>query len=260
MGDDTKSSVGRPLVVVSPHLDDAALSTVATLACWPGPRVVVTLFSGDPPPSLTPTARALHAAWRLDDDASRARRAEDRAACAELGATAVHLGLPDAIYRRRRDGSPVVGSERDLFCATDDGEQALTARAAALVDAWLAPDAAVLAPLGVGGHRDHRIARAAAELASRPLAGYYEEQPYGWWGRSAPVLPAGWRRRLHPLSPDALDLKLRAVGCYASQVRTLWDDRWRDALLRDHARRGAVFVEQIWWSDSCAPPPVAACR
>ena len=145
-------------VVVSPHLDDAALSIPAWLATTARRErvVVVTAFSeGD---ALYPV-----------------RRAEDHAALAKLGVEALHLGLRDAPERRGQ-----APSFRSLILAADDGEDAEDMQAVhAVVLAAitrLAPDT-VLLPLGVGEHVDHRIVHATqARLAGR--VGFYEDRPY----------------------------------------------------------------------------------
>jgi len=147
------------IVVVSPHLDDAALSVPAWLATTGrGERVVVvTAFSeGD---ALYPT-----------------RRAEDRAALAKLGVEALHLGLRDAPQRRGHAPSfrSLILAEDDEAEHADDIEAIHAALLAAITG--LVPDT-VLLPLGVGEHIDHRIIHAAhARLAER--VGFYEDRPY----------------------------------------------------------------------------------
>jgi LmbE family N-acetylglucosaminyl deacetylase len=93
---------------VSPHPDDAVFSAAGAiaLAAREGRRVaVVTLFT------------------RGEDEAeSAARRAEDRAAVASLGAQPVDLGLDDAPLRDR-----ALKSSRRLFAPLDG-------RAAPLID------------------------------------------------------------------------------------------------------------------------------
>lgn len=143
------------IVVVSPHLDDAALS----VPCWSAARamaeeiVVLTVFS--------------------EGDASYAsRRAEDVAALAVLGVRAVHLGLRDAPFRLA-----VERSWRGLvLSAMDDADAAEVGRAIA---GWVERCGAevVLLPLGVGEHVDHRVVHAAhAGISGR--VGFYEDRPY----------------------------------------------------------------------------------
>ena len=70
-----------------------------------GRVVVVTFCTADPPPGpLSEFAQGLHERWRPDSPAPAAevvavRRREDLAALDGLGAQAVHLDIPDCIYR-----------------------------------------------------------------------------------------------------------------------------------------------------------------
>ena len=96
---------GGPLVVLSPHLDDAALSCGAMMihACQTMPVTVATLFTeaGQPPYTLS-ARRYLHQVGAKDAAALyRQRREEDRAALQPLGITCVHAGLVDAPFRRQ---------------------------------------------------------------------------------------------------------------------------------------------------------------
>jgi LmbE family N-acetylglucosaminyl deacetylase len=90
---------GEPgtLLVLSPHLDDAALSCGASMAraVDEGWRVaVVVFFAGRPAPgSLTPGAQAYHEQSGLGDDAMDARIGEDEAAMALLSAESRRHGL-----------------------------------------------------------------------------------------------------------------------------------------------------------------------
>lgn len=88
-------------MVLSPHLDDAALSLGAGLAeaAAHGTDVtVLTVLANDP--AASGPASAFEAACGFDSaaDAARARRTEDRLACTELGATPVWLPFGDMEY------------------------------------------------------------------------------------------------------------------------------------------------------------------
>src|SRR5262249_19546094 len=98
---------------LSPHLDDAVLSCAARILeeTTAGRRVVVA--------TLCPGA----AAGR--EELSRRRREEAARAVASLGASALHLGLPDAPFRR-----PYYSSFRAIVlgCLPTDGEDVAAAR------------------------------------------------------------------------------------------------------------------------------------
>src|SRR4030042_1789814 len=94
--------------------------------------------------------------------------------------------------------------------------------------AWLAegcpPDAEVYCPLGLGGHVDHRLTRAAAEQTGRPLW-YYRDFPYAARGGQ---LPNGWtlpgQETIVSLSPEEVQTWGDAITEYRSQLSTFWAD------------------------------------
>jgi LmbE family N-acetylglucosaminyl deacetylase len=126
---------------------------------------------------------------------------------AVLGATAVHLDLPEAPHRG-------YGSAAELFAGVrgdDDVWREVSRRLAGLdAELWLAPQ-------GLGGHVDHlQVGRAVAAL-DRPVL-WWRDSPYVLrdpGARPGPHVPAGLtgvrtaqdgRRRAH------------ACACYASQL------------------------------------------
>ena len=100
---------GRPAVFVSPHLDDAVLSCAALMRAMVSraPVTVVTLFSAAGPPPHTRAARTFLRQCGADDAAALfdGRCREDVEVLDGLGVRYVHLGHPDALFRRRRDPS-----------------------------------------------------------------------------------------------------------------------------------------------------------
>jgi LmbE family N-acetylglucosaminyl deacetylase len=96
---------GRPVVVLSPHLDDAALwcGALMTYAVSRTSVTVVTFFTEPGQAPYTVSARRyLRQAGGRDADAVFSRlRARDRAALEPLGITCVHAGLTEALFRRR---------------------------------------------------------------------------------------------------------------------------------------------------------------
>src|SRR5688500_5967071 len=85
-------------IYFSPHLDDVALSCGGQIytATQAGERVlIVTVTAGDPVAPVSTYAASLHSRWKLVTDATQVRREEDLAACAILGADAIHWTVPD---------------------------------------------------------------------------------------------------------------------------------------------------------------------
>ena len=216
--------IHEPLCVLSPHLDDVALSCSHFLATRTGATTVVTVLAGAPdgPPGHwngrstgMPTAR----------EAIAVRRAEDAAAMRVLGATPRWLDLPDRQYVGLQDSATV---EAAIRAALDDAD----ART-------------VLAPLGVH-HPDHRaVADAALSLARAGAIddlSLYLDLPYART-MADEVAPRLAEIRVHSdleaLAPVAAtsDVKQRAVACYVSQIEPVRADHPAlDDALRDPER------------------------
>jgi len=217
-------------IYLSPHPDDIALSCggLVRRQAQQGDAVSIwTICTGDPPGgAISPFAGQLHARWGVDRRAMAARRKEDRLSCASLGAAHKHFSVPDCIYRR----SPVSGkhlydSETTIFSAVHLDETQLLADLSALIEKHLPPQAQLVCPLALGGHVDHRLTRAAAEVLGNSLW-YYADYPYVL--RNAEdiprLLPPGWERQVFELSEADLQAWVRSVAAHQSQISTFWDD------------------------------------
>jgi LmbE family N-acetylglucosaminyl deacetylase len=200
------------IVAISPHLDDAAFSVGGLLAAHAraGDRVtIVTCFTGN---VRAPTGFAL--ACQLDKglspevDYMALRRAEDRAACAVIGVTAVHLPLLEAPHRG-------YASAPELFARRRDDDTMLAPLTAALVGQIeaLAPDL-LLGPLAVGDHVDHWLVRDALAAIGHPLL-LWEDWPYLTRATTRPVEPL---HREHLLSDADRADRIAMCASYASQL------------------------------------------
>lgn len=200
------------VTVVSPHRDDAALSAAATLDLLARRGAAVTLVS-----CYTRSVWAPCLEGATVEEVTRIRKEEDERYVRGLGGRSLGLSLDDAPLRR--PGRPVF----------DPGEAEDAADAGPLAEA-LGPhlDAdAVLVPLALGGHADHRVVRAAILAVARhlPLA-VYEDIPYAFRldprriAGEAAALATILGRRLYPvrgLHPSPFTVWRRAVRCYPSQ-------------------------------------------
>ena len=203
---------GLPVVAVSPHLDDAVLSCGALLE-YLAPRcpvTVVTVFTAaSPRPWPLPARRQMRAIGERDAERFyRQRQEEDSAVLADMGVGLVHLGLPDALFRRVGPGpGRLPGRPRRPAYPTfrfDAARGRIAAADARLTDevgvaigavADGADARLVLAPLGVGRHVDHLITRGATrDLAPRTV--FYSDFPY-----SETAVPDGDFIRRHSLVP-----------------------------------------------------------
>jgi LmbE family N-acetylglucosaminyl deacetylase len=199
----------RRLLVVSPHLDDAVLSSGHLIAEAAEARAV-TVFGGAPDHYPDPpTAWDRLCGFGAGDEIMALRRAEDAAALGALGASAVVLDFVDHQYR---------GSAK-----CDVG--AVTAALRRAVDDFR--PTAVAMPLAIQ-HPDHR-ACAAATLAVRGRGDTrewlcYAEFPYVWREPDLAVRRLGWIRRHRLLVTPALTraaapkAKAEALRAYRSQL------------------------------------------
>lgn len=250
-GDDQRPAPGP--VVVSAHLDDAALSAALQLM-RPGARVV-TVCTAEPAAGTAP------ADWdRITGAADPAARVRDRLmedsrALAILG---VHdpdrLGFPDGQHLAAASDRPTRG---ELV-----GK--LRPHLSGVAEVWV--------PAGIGCHADHLATRDAALAAADPdaLVHLYADVPYsvryGWppsvtgtqarspyldveaWltdELSATALdPATLRRTVHRLDPDEQRRKVAAMACYVSQIPAL---DYGNALAEGHP---AVVGFEVSWTRS----------
>lgn len=214
---------------LSPHLDDVVLSCGGlikkqTLA---GERVlVVTLFAGLPSyEHLSPFARFLHFLWGRHPDPVGHRRQEDRAALNHLGADPLHLDFLEAIYRGPQK-SPY-RSNKALFGAIHLQDEKLHVELASAIEEVVERQGTLLlyAPLAVGHHVDHQIARKAADSLRQqgyPVI-YYEDFPYAL-EEEALFMALGaekWSPVLEGIA-DTMEEKIEAIALYKSQIFMLF--------------------------------------
>lgn len=257
-------------VFLSPHLDDAILSCgglIHQLAQRGQPVLILTLMAGDPPTPLptSPLIEELHGRWGAGANPMPLRRQEDIAAAQVLKVDTQHLGFADCPYRVDAEGHALYLSSADLFgeIHPDDPLQAFNL-------ALPSAAAVVYAPLGAGGHVDHRlVSRLAQQVPSSLALFYYEEYPYSAEsGEAAKVsdpdevrltgsaaVQQALAQHLQPLEPqlvmlsdDDLEMKIEAIACYRSQLSTFWQDEHEMA---DGVRRYACAVhpagaERLW--------------
>jgi LmbE family N-acetylglucosaminyl deacetylase len=244
-----RRQIDATLIALSPHLDDVVLSAAATVLRWPGRRLLVSVFSGDPAEPPSGVAAAFHSACNLGHDAMLRRRLEDFAACEVLRCEPLHLEFREALYRTAANGESEIGEEGELFVASaarqDDAVRMVAETLRRILDEH--PFSTVLAPLGHGCHRDHIIVRQAIEHLCYPIFAYYDDQPYEWWGRPrGPRPPDGYVHKMRKLHADGWETKIRALGCYASQMRMLWGQDWKQGFEIDHRQAGGIREEGLW--------------
>jgi LmbE family N-acetylglucosaminyl deacetylase len=205
------------VLVVSPHLDDAAFSLGAGLAraARSGARVrVLTVFGCDPDSSAPAAWWDASAGFPTEGAAAKARRAEDEQASRMLGVTPEWLSFSDASYERDQDYAAI--REAVLAAAADSD--------------------VVLLPGFPLHHIDH--IRLTQLLLADPLGSartaLYVEQPYAKWdGGRRPWHRPSLPRSIAPLVDRPVDwislrasrrdrrAKIRASLAYTSQLPLL---------------------------------------
>ncbi len=199
-----------PLIILSPHCDDAALSIGGSLSrfCRDDRRVtILTCFS------LSRYTRFSSAG--SVEEISELRKSEDRAMVSRVRSQG--LGLE---YLEFRDAPLRCGrTSKNLF----DGrilpnEEGLLELLTRRLQDHVSPTSTVFAPLGIGSHIDHLLSRMAIDrLAStvRKIV-YYEDQPYAALQPGAgTALCEGLTPRLIPINPRD---KFFLLDAYASQL------------------------------------------
>jgi LmbE family N-acetylglucosaminyl deacetylase len=218
------------IVVVSPHFDDGVLSLGASAAAWrrAGASVrILTVFGGDPDSTAPAGGWDRRGGFPTEGEAARARREEDRLACAVIGATPVPLAFGSVDYERGGDERAV----HDAVVRALDAAQL------------------VLLPGSPLSHPDHEwLARTLFEGLGAPI-GLYAEQPYTLRSGREPQVP-GWltaavggNLAFEPVTVGPRDrlAKWRSVRRYRSQLPLLGMHR----SLRGGAHRHALLQEQL---------------
>ena len=217
-----------PVVVVSPHLDDAVFSCGALLASRPG-SYVITVFAGGPS-SITPlTSWERECGFRDGQDIIAARRREDVAALALLSASPIFLNLWDLQYRDSKYGYSGESEHQLVHRGSEDLRAALLSLPATT---WVVP-------VGIH-HPDHKLCRRmalrlftkqahATWLMYEELAYYHLSRTRRWSARiavSSALATTGSFATRHVLSHTELatETKILAMQCYTSQMRRLSSD------------------------------------
>lgn len=250
-----------PCVFVEPHFDDVAFSCggwLSVLAQGGSPVELVTVFTADPVPEavVSPLADAVHAEWAATKTPYQQRRQEAASIGALVSVRQTSLALPEAIYR-----DPQLTTIEDLFRADDPPEMdPIYPDVLSALDESFSSQSRliVFAPLGVGGHQDHRVVHAAvrALAARRPrwTVWYYEDFPYAL---DVAALKARVRQepRLRPATveiDDTLETRIRLAACYESQVRAIFGtpDRLRHEIEGYAGRVGTPSApRERYWLD-----------
>ena len=223
-------------IYLSPHLDDVALSCGGLL--WEQTQAgeivdVWSICAGEPPPGMvSPFAESLHERWETPSQAWEHRRDEDVRSCRRLGASARHFSIPDCIYRRAHDDQAFLyDSEESLWGPIHPAEAGLIERLADELAQALSESPQPLqmvSPWTFGGHVDHHLTRAAAELlvlrGQSSRLWYYAEYPYILEEKALAeeLAQQGLVEVLFSVSGEGLIAWQDSIAEHASQISTFW--------------------------------------
>lgn len=210
-------------LILSPHVDDAALSLGGTLAHRRGEgrrRIVRNIFSDQSYQSGLRTPASILA---------ELAKAEDRLAGRILGYESRDCGLAGARDRHRLPLARTLGWTQAGVRAESTFRREIADLAARILDR-VAPvpatgDVRLFAPSGIGGHLDHLLVRLAVGdlLADGALdpdrVQFYEDLPYAAANMPGPDAPAGFAPALRALAPHALAAKLAALRVFRTRLR-----------------------------------------
>lgn len=250
------------VVILSPHLDDAALSCGGLLHALRDrvSTLVVSICGGSM--RVVSVDGSSKISTRRGHVSSRTRRREDIAAMHSVDTDFVHLSFADGIYRR----SPLTGRliyrnarERWVLPRIEDlahvEELYLVLRRLCLDLGRIL----LLSPMGIGHHVDHQIAAQVAVRMAATNSGaellFYEDFPYvadPHIGRGDRDDPLQALARLHLdaaqrlVMPVDVTAKMALLRHYASQVPALFgDDVGMRVRIASHLY-GLVACEYYW--------------
>ena len=212
-------------IYVSPHLDDAVLSAGGFIFDQSRSGIPVeiwTIFCGVPSTEeLSVLAQYLHNEWGTGtpEETVKLRREEDLRATKIVGAKAVHLNIPDCIYRRGPDGVPLYP---EITVQPDEREAGLPDHIAEIISSRLRFDDRIICQFGIGNHVDHVIVRIAMEKLRQPL----------WYTADIPYLftkpdeldnfITGMKEHLYEITESGMNAWIKAILAYQSQLSELF--------------------------------------
>jgi LmbE family N-acetylglucosaminyl deacetylase len=213
----------KSFIFISPHPDDAVWSCGGRMAklIQDNKKVVaVTLFDGD-------SAIQSKDSWRTIARPGL-RRLENQLALKILGAEHVSLKMTDAALRADKNGAPLYASPKALFERRHGEDEETIHTLAEALKCLVGVACEINAPLGFGGHIDHRLAHEAVHLLDHPAVRWYEDFPYHAEPIKDDLTPA-W----HPVDLTAW---ITAGLRYRSQVLSFFKDPGEfKRLLTDYA-------------------------
>lgn len=257
------------VVILSPHLDDAALSCGGLLYALRNRVSTLVVSLSCATPRVLTSKGSSKISHRRGHVSSQVRRLEDIAAMHSVDTDFVHLGFADGIYRR----SPLTGkliyrSTRERWVSPRN-EDIAHSEELYLVLRRLCLNLGkilLLSPLGIGHHVDHQIcAQVAVRLAADgAILLFYEDFPYvvdrriGRGDQDSPKQALARLQRSpagHFFVPVDVEEKMALLRHYASQIPALFgDDSGMRARIISHQHK-TIPSEFYWRAKALEPHP-----
>lgn len=222
------ASAVNVILVLSPHLDDAAFSVGPLLAEFSDRAkiIVATAFTkSEPNPAGFALACQLDKGLPAEVDYMAIRRAEDIEWSRRIGTENVHGAFAEAPHRGYQSAKELFGH----VLAIDEIEDDLKKWFLELAEKFK-PNI-ILCPVGVGNHVDHFLVRKAAQISldgKFPLF-FFKDQPYAsklnafdvedYFGNSSV-----WQELQIPLSEKSLAKAQFAAQAYETQISFQFGD------------------------------------
>ena len=257
------------VVFLSPHLDDAVLSCGGLLASMKPDvsRLVITVTCGNPVADYIKmdssgllSVERKKAAERKGYAPSKIRRREDLLAMEAVDSDYVHLGFPDAIYRRSSVTGKLIYRDTIMGLENPSHEDEGYIKDLLVILRRLTHNMGrvlILSPMAIGGHVDHLICMETALKLwnSKVTVLFYEDWPYVVRGeKDTEILTPpktvleklGYRASKVYYHPFDLRLKTNLILKYESQIPRLFksEDEVSDLLSRRKFNNGPC---EFYW-------------
>lgn len=222
----------KNFVLVSPHLDDAALSAgflINKLKRAHFPVTILTIFNKGSSGPLTPQAETFirSSGFKNQKSLFDAFDKEDARAMASLGVGFKHMGFIDAAFRKDERGRSIYNGVAEQFAGIisqkDDG--LIKSVFNAIKKTVKRPDNIIfVCPVGIGGHVDHIIVREVVRRFKSPTI-YWQDIPYN----NSQNIKTFFSKNKHFNPLFGIDAgikfsKIKTVKIYKSQMAVLFPD------------------------------------
>lgn len=258
------------VVILSPHLDDAALSCGGLLHFLTGRQassLVISIYCGNPS-AVKSSNGSLRTLQRRGHVNPRLRRREDVNAMHWADADFVHLSFADGIYRRSPLSNQFIYRQvRERWVAPRVDDLAHVEELYLVLQRLCLNLGRILliSPMGIGQHVDHTIvARVALRLADRGASLlFFEDFPYvvnqalGEGTQDDPVLALarlGREPAARLLLPVDVAAKAALIGHYHTQIPALFGDEAGMLSALQARQHKGVPCEYYWKSRELRTP------